>query len=285
MTLAVAAVAQPGTTPPSVRLTITSSSSTAVTVQRQLPDGTTEEVRTSDGNPLSVSGTATLVDAAAPFGQQITYIANGAAVSNAVVVNADRPWLVHLGYPDRSVPVAIARIDARDRDVTQGVFWPMGGKYPIVVTDGTRRAPASTLTVRTTGLAAEAALERILADASTLLLNIPASRQWGVTYEYVAIGKVSEANPAGWGGYPDRLWDLPYQVVQAPVGGTVGVGGGIGVPGSGNSGGGAGGGSGSGTRTWGDLAAELQAELGRTPTWADAAAKYPTWAAAAAGGS
>jgi hypothetical protein len=276
VTVTITAAAQPGTTPPSVALTITSTSSAQVTVQRQLPDGTAENVRTANGAPLTVSGTTKLVDAGAPYGQQLVYVANGATVSNSVVLVVNQPWLVHLAYPDRSVPIDIGTIEPLDRDIAQGTQWPMGGKYPIVVTDGTRHAPSGTITVLTEGLPDLAAIEQLLDDGSTLLLNIPSTLGWGIDWEYVAVGKLSEARIVQYGPESGRAWTLPYQVVQAPVGGTAGIGGGIGAPGSGNSGGGSS--VPPGTRTWADLALEAS-------TWTGAAAKYSSYAAAAAGGS
>lgn len=264
MALTITVVPDLTTTPPSVKVTVADPSGAvqSATVLRYHADGSRGTVRTGDGKPVPlVNGSATLVDFEAPYGQQLTYAANGIALSSPITVAESRVWLTHLFHPERSMPVKVADLDPGKRTIRQGVKWVIGRDDPIVVTDGQRRRPQPTLTVRTPTLSDLTRLETLLSDGSTLLFNVPADKGWGVTAQYVAVGDVDEARVVRYGKGPQRNWTLPYQVVSAPLGGT----------------GSSGGGGGSG-RTWADLAQEAT-------TWADAAAQYQTWAAAAAGTS
>lgn len=76
-TFTLTATAQPTTTPPSVRLAITETGTpviASVMVQRLDPDGQTRPVRTPDGGLLAISGgTASLVDNEPPYGSAVTY--------------------------------------------------------------------------------------------------------------------------------------------------------------------------------------------------------------------
>lgn len=264
MALSITATPDLTTVPPSVRVTVTDPSGAvpSATVIRHHADGTSGTVRTGDGKPAPlVNGSATLVDFEPPYGQQLTYVANGTAFSVPLTVAVNRVWLTHLFFPERSMPVVIADWDLGTRAVRQGIKWVIGRPDPIVVTDGARRRPQPTLTVRTASLPDLARMESLLSDGSVLLLNVPGTLGWGDTAQYIAVGDVKSERVVRYGPAPHRHWMLPYQVVSAPLGGR------------GNSG--SGGGSG---RTWADLAQEAT-------TWADAAAQYQTWAAAAAGTS
>lgn len=266
MALTITATPQPHAVPPavSVQVTDTSGGTTAVTVQRFVGGIAAGTIRTGDGGPAPLtSGTATLLDGEAPFGQPITYVANTAAISAPVVLNVTRPWLINPGHPSLSMPITIANAGTRSRDLRQGVLWPLMRARPIVRTDGQRRAPTATITVRTSTITELDALDAILDDTSVLLLNVPLSNLWGLGAEYIAVGKVDEERLVQVGASPHRHWTLPYQVTDAPLGGT----------GSGSSY--------TGGRTYADINADLTSTLGHAPTWAEVVTQYGTRAAAA----
>lgn len=276
MALALTATPNLVSNPPSIRLDLTDPANavTSATVLRLLPDGTSAAVRTPDGKPLTLttSGTAkvaSLDDREAPYGQPVTYVANNTAFAGPVTLDEDQAWLINPGNPERSLPIEVWEIGAtRRKAAALGTFEVIGRERPIVITDGRRRSPETSITVRTRTLGQIAALDRLLADARTLLLNIPADFGWGVTREYVAIGDVEETRITEYGPQADRFWVLPYRVVDAPLGGTSSATDpGTPPPGGGGT---------PGTRTWGSLALEVG-------TWKAAAAKYPTYGAAAAG--
>lgn len=210
--------------PPRIRLDVTATAGeTAATVTRLNPDGATVPVRTTDGNPLTISaGTALVYDYEAPFGQPVRYstVETPGTLSAAVTVAEPAVWLIHVGVPALSRRVRIIDVPQRARPVVRGIHTPMGRRYPVVQTDGQRKAAEYTLTVRTDDDDERAALDDLLDDAGTLLLNVPAGKGWGVGAEYVSVGDSTEARRADWGAYPLRDWLLPCTVVDRPVGGT-----------------------------------------------------------------
>jgi hypothetical protein len=230
--LTVTPTPEPGATPPRMRLNVADTRTTPaslVTVLRINPDGTTAPVRTPDGGPLAltVSGTSRtglLYDYEAPYGVAVSYTTAEASgtVSAAVTVDAAQVWLVHPGLPSVSMPLEllVGSLDEETWDVQQGVFWPMGREFPIVHTDGRRKAPAGSVTAQITSVEELRYLRALTADTSTLLLNIPAYLDFGVDTRYIAVGPVKVRRPSSIGSDPLRAVDLPFQVVDRPVGGT-----------------------------------------------------------------
>lgn len=219
-------------TPPSVVLAVTDAGTPnlfATTVTRLDPDGVWRNVRTSDGNPLvlTTSGAnrvGTLRDNEAPYGTPVTYstIESPSTVSSPVTVGETRVWLVDPGTPALSVPIEMRANSFAEEswDVQQGIFWPMGRSTPVVQTDGARKAPASSVTVKIDTLAELADLRALLTGAGVLLLNVPPSANVGVDTAYIAIGKVTNRRVTDIGADPYRAVELPYQVVDMPIGGS-----------------------------------------------------------------
>jgi chitodextrinase len=230
--LTVTPTPEPGATPPRMRLNVADTRTTPaslVTVLRINPDGTTAPVRTPDGGPLAltVSGTSRtglLYDYEAPYGVAVSYTTAEASgtVSAAVTVDAAQVWLVHPGLPSVSMPLEllVGSLDEETWDVQQGIFWPMGREFPIVHTDGRRKAPAGSVTAQITSVEELRYLRALTADTSTLLLNVPAYLDFGVDTRYIAVGPVKVRRPSSIGSDPLRAVDLPFQVVDRPVGGT-----------------------------------------------------------------
>jgi hypothetical protein len=186
-------------------------------------------VRTSDGNPLvlTTSGAnrvGTLRDNEAPYGTPVTYstIESPSTVSSPVTVDETRVWLVDPGTPALSVPIEMRANSFAEEswDVQQGIFWPMGRSTPVVQTDGARKAPASSVTVKIDTLTELADLRALLTGAGVLLLNVPPSANVGVDTAYIAIGKVTNRRVTDIGADPYRAVELPYQVVDMPIGGS-----------------------------------------------------------------
>ena len=225
-TVTVAATVEAANVPPRVRLNITDSGTpavTSVTVTRLNPDGSTTPVRTYDGNPLGLSSsTGLLYDYEMPYGAPVSYstVETPANSSAQVTVPISDVWLIHPGVPALSQPVVAAGITARIRPVARGVHRPMGRRNAVVQTDGQRKSPAYTLTIRTTTDADRTALDDLLDDSSVLLLNVPATKQWGITTEYVSVGDSSENRLLQYAREQRRNWELPLIVVDAPVGGS-----------------------------------------------------------------
>jgi hypothetical protein len=229
-TVSVVPTVEAGNIPPRVRLDVTDTGTPnlfAATVTRLNPDGTTSTVRTSDGNPLVLTTSGSnrvglLYDYEAPFGEPVSYstIESPAGLSAEVTVPEARVWLIHPGVPALSTPIAVASFGNRVRRVARGVHYPMGRSTPVVQTDGARKSAESSMDVRIADLTDLAALEAVTADASTLLLNIPADLQWGIPASYIAVGDTDEARLIDYAGDPNRYVTLPFTVVDMPVGGS-----------------------------------------------------------------
>lgn len=224
MTVTVTPTVQVDNHPPRVRLDVTASAGeTEATVTRLDPDGRTRTVRTTDGNPLTISaGLGLVYDYEAPFGSPVSYstLESPSTVADAVTVDVDEVWLIHIGVPDLSMPITVASFGSRTRRVVQSVFRPLGGEFPVVHTDGARKAPDSVLDVRTETESERASLEAVTWDAGVLLLNVPAGLGWGVPTCYIAVGDMEESRLYDYAAEPRRYVSLPYQVVDRPEGGT-----------------------------------------------------------------
>lgn len=216
--------------PPRVRLDVTDTGTPnlfAATVTRLDPDGVQRPVRTTDGNPLTLSTSGSnrvglVYDYEAPYGQAVTYstLESPGTVSAAVTVDETRPWLVHPGIPALSLPIRVGTLGSRSRKVQRGVHFPMGRKFPVVVTDGSRKAAEYQLTLVSLDDAESAALEELLDDAAPLLLNVPVAKGWRLTFEYVAVGDVEEERPSRIASESLRSWVLLLTVIDRPAGGT-----------------------------------------------------------------
>lgn len=258
-TLSIVATVEAAHNPPRVKLVISDTGGPAitdVTVTRLNPvTGRTSVVRTYDGEALHllVEGTgraATLYDYEMPYQVAVTYsTVEQPAVTATVTVDESRTWLVHSGVPELSVPVEfrIGSFDVEERPANAGVFNPMGRRNSIVVTDGQRKSPRSSFTVATETLDELNDLLALVDDAGALLLNPAALNMLGLEACYIAVQDVRVRRLSNVGSDPQRDVELPYIVVDAPVGGS------------------------QSQLTWADVIAEYA-------TWADLMAARPTWA-------
>lgn len=222
MTTTLVATPEPLNDPPRVLLTLTWTAATTATVARQDPDGQTRVVRTAD--PATLSGGIWVgYDYESWFGESTVYTATVGATtitSSAVSLDVDTSWLRHPGIPSLSQPVELAGDGSPVRAATRAVLQPQGRQYPVVVSDGRRKAPASTLKLRTYELADKAALLALFDDVSVLLLDVPPALAWGITHQYMSFGDLTEdrlvvPRPDN----PWREWSAPYNIVDRPPGG------------------------------------------------------------------
>lgn len=229
-TVSIVATVEATHVPPRVRLDVTDAGSPelfAVTVTRLNPDGRRVPVRTGDGNPLQLTTSGLtrvglIYDYEAPFGSLVSYSTteDPTTTSNEVAVPETRVWLIHPGVPALSTPVAVAEFGSRTLPVQRNVLYPMGRRTPHVQTQGVRHAPESTIELRVSSLVELASLEALTADASPLLLNIPATLGWGVPTSYISVGDIEEQRLIGYAADPNRYYVLPYVEVDRPAGGS-----------------------------------------------------------------
>lgn len=216
------ATPEPGNDPPRVLLQLSWPDLTSAQVTRRDPDGRDRPVRL--GEPARLSGGEWVgYDYESPFGRPVTYKATSTAgvsvSSTAVMLDVTAVWLRHPGIPNLSLPLRVVDMGQQAYPVRRGVFTPLGRRMPIVVTDGRRQSPRSTLVVRTDTLTARQQMVSLLDDAAVLLLDIPPSKGWGVEHLYVSIGEAVEARRVEYGSNPERDWTLPYEETSRPIGG------------------------------------------------------------------
>lgn len=231
-TLSVVATVELGNVPPRVKLVVTDTGTpaiTSVTVTRTDSSGNVVPVRTDDGAPLALvtSGgnwVGTVYDYEMPYGQAVTYstLQQPGTSTAPVTVDEDEIWLVHPGIPDRSMPITLMKgaNDEEEEDVNAGVFYPLGRREAVVISDGKRKAPSSELIVGTETPAEAQALKDLLSDAFPLLLNVPPLTGVGLDTAYIFVGGLRRRRQSDIGSAPQRVWSLPYRVVAMPVGGS-----------------------------------------------------------------
>jgi hypothetical protein len=224
----VAATVEASNVPPRIKLVATDTGSpafTTTTIMRNNPDGTQSAVRSATGGGVALSGgTATVYDYEMPFGQPVTYtsLETPANTTTPVTVSVSQVWLIHPGIPSLSIPVdfRMGSFAEETWSVNQAVFWPMGRSTPVVIGDGARRAPQSSMTVSVATLNDLAKLRDLLADGSVLLLNAPPSLALGIDTNYIAPGEVKVRRRSSIGTDQNRDVDIPYTVVDRPAGGS-----------------------------------------------------------------
>lgn len=215
----------PEATPPRVDLTVTWTGAVNVAVHRNDPDGVARPVR--DADPVTLTdGVWTGSDYESWFDVEHTWQVFGddstRATSTPGRLTPELPWLRHTAIPSRSVPVDLVSQAAPTTTLARSVLAPIGRHTPIVISDGTRRAPSTSYGVRTWSLEEGAALTALLADGAVLLLDVPVGWRWGVTHEYLAIGDVTQTRLwEEWAPFEGRMWELPADLVDRPTGSLV----------------------------------------------------------------
>lgn len=225
---------------PSVRLGLEWDIQEPVRIMRRDPDAT-RPVRGAEPASLTDAGTWLGVDLECPFGVPVVYemwpdTGRAALVSNTVTLNptAFYPndlgwstergavWLRHLTRPNLSMPIDLANAESPVFKQTRAVVDVLDRRSPIVITDGRRKELTTTLDIRTWSLEEAARLRALLADNSVVLLTVPAGERWGITHWYCTVGDVTEERLwQEWAPYEGRVFHLPVEIVDRPVGGVV----------------------------------------------------------------
>lgn len=240
---------EPDASPPRIRIDISDTRVnpvSKVTVYRRNPDGRTYAVRTSDAGPLLLSdGMATIYDYEPWYGAPAVYSTDVlGGPSTAATLDVDDIWLVHVGVPAKSVRLHSVVELGEGSRPTSTVLYKVMGREDPVPVSSGRRA----LAAGSLAIRTETDAERRAFDS---LLNDDAPVFLNV--------------PASldWGMDPSYLALLDFQFKRTVRYGPVPL------------------------REWAGPYQVIGRPGGGTQaavTWADVAAKYPTWAAIAAAG-
>lgn len=187
------------------------------------------------------------VEYAAKSGTAIPTEASPGSDLTTILVQADAPWLRHLGMPIKNTPVIVQSISDMTRPARQSVYEPVNRPDPVVVYDvrGSRRG-----TVRLLAPSADdsAAIRTAIADGAPLLLQLPNAIEADFPDCYMAIGEASDAKLVEHSKSSAKLWTFPFIEVARPAGDV--------LPTT--------------ARTWADVLAEQ-------PTWDAVRQDTPTW--------
>lgn len=228
------ATPMPDTSPPSVTLEVSDGTlgTSNVTIVRMDPDGRWHPVRGAEPAHV-IDGAWSGFDDEAPYGVPVSYQMTrtsgavdtgrsplaGGGYANTLQLDVTDVWLIHPGVPSLS-----QRLELRDwqpivRAARRGVFVPLGGGLPLVVS-GARAAGTSQLETLTSTTEDEDGLRALLDDGSPLLLNVPVTLGWNAPSGWVSVGDSTTAREFMWGPAPRRVWTLPYNEVARPIGST-----------------------------------------------------------------
>jgi hypothetical protein len=223
--ITLAATPEPAADPPRILIELTWTGQTSATIVRTDPDGSQTPVRLAEPATLDGSGSWVGYDYESWFGQWTRYTATSAAGSittSTLSLDVTDVWLRHPGIPSLSMQVDFQGDGAPVRPVVQAVLEPLGRNFPVVVSDGRRKAKRGEITLRTKSDAEHTALLALVDDAVPLLLDVPPGKGFGadLTHQYLAIGDLTQSRLRP-DYYKDtwRIWTAPYIVVGRPAGG------------------------------------------------------------------
>lgn len=228
--------------PPRVDLQVLLDESDYFSITRRDPDRA-RTVRGAELLSCEAGGVVAISDYESPFATPVVYqviSSSNVVLAQSPSVRLDPPiidyavagttqltavWLRHLTIPRRSMPIDLTNVETPTLAQTRTVESVIGRPDPIVLTDGRRKSPTSTIDIRTWTLDERDRLLRLLGDNSTLLLTVPAEVGWGVTSCYVTVGDVSEERLwQEWAPFAGRVFHLPVEYGDAPVGGRMDLG-------------------------------------------------------------
>lgn len=218
------ATPEPANDPPRVLLELTWTGQTEATIVRTDPGGSQTPVRLGEPATLDGSGSWVGYDYESWFGQPTYYeaITSGGTISTgAVSLDVTDVWLRHPGIPSLSLQIDFQGDGAPVRPVNQAVLEPLGRTYPVVVSDGRRKAKRGEITIRTKSDAELTALAALVDDVTPLLLDVPPSKGYGVDlqHQYLAIGDITQSRlRPDYYPHPWRIWTASYIVVGRPAG-------------------------------------------------------------------
>lgn len=214
MTLSITAVPDMYSVPPSVVLTVASTTSapsavpvnTAIRLIRIHPDGSEHQVITAT-DPRLIPSSGVWIDYHAPYNVSVTWRveAAGSTATDSTTLPSAKTWLIKPSDVASAFKVESVRgIGPRGRRSRAARFAPAGGDA-IFVSEGKRDGVASAITVKAWEWAA---LEQFLDDDGVVLVNTP-NVGWRIGWMWAQIGQPEFANPgAAW-------W--PYDEVALPL--------------------------------------------------------------------
>lgn len=220
--------------PPRVRLDVASTTAgplpipggAPVSVVRIHEDGSRWSVLLENGARLA-GGSWSGFDYHAPFNQFVTYAAQAAGLESSAsgtveMINDSTTWVIHPSNPDLSLtPEVVTKLGDLDYDSDAQVFDVYNSPYPVTVSSGFRKAPASSIEFMILKEDVSSWVE-LFADSGPILLNTPSTEGWDVTWAWVQPGALKVSNPGASGfsrgpvNHPLRTVSFPFRLIGAP---------------------------------------------------------------------
>lgn len=196
-------------------------------VQRSLDGGSTfDAVRTSlgGGSVVPTGGTANVSDYETPNGGSVVFRARGYNQANLTysdwklgtsVWSSDSWWLKHPFKPSLNREINLRSYPGVQVQANQGVFRPLGGTVPVVVSDA--RGPVTgEVRVLTASQSDRDQLLNLVREADPLFLHGPRSHD--IPDRWVSVGDVSSERLVDSAGFPKHDEVLPFTEVGRPDG-------------------------------------------------------------------
>lgn len=208
--------------PPRNVITIAGSTSDSGTLTRTDADGVQRPVRGGDPGVLA-SGGNIFYDYEVPYLNSCVYNfapAAGGLLAKPVLGLAVRtPWLVHPGIPDLSLPVN--RLTFTDRETDSGAVGHdvLGAVFPIMISDGVRKAGSYQLGLQTDTADEYAAMAAILSTTDTLLLQVVYPFSDVTMWQYLDFGHAVDSRVSMRWGDARRNWTIDVTEQDRPTGG------------------------------------------------------------------
>lgn len=160
-------------------------------------------------------------------GQEIEYVSKaGTAIPTEaspgtapmfITVQADLPWLRHLGKPNLSLACVVESVGDPSRSGRLAIYEPHGRVFPVSVHD-VRASRRGTVRLLTRTADESARMRAVTADGSPLLLQLMNGTDLDWADCYMAIEDAVEGKLSTHSKTPVRIWTLTYVETDRPAG-------------------------------------------------------------------
>jgi hypothetical protein len=138
-------------------------------------------------------------DAEAPLDIPVTYVVANPALTGGQVLSDPAIlaswgrwcWLTHPTNGGDPLRIDLHQVPVLEREIDQGVFWPIGSRTAVVVSAAQRRSPTAELAINAMSFAERDALIDVMSDGMPLLLRAPAAFGYGEG-TWWSFGRVTE---------------------------------------------------------------------------------------------
>lgn len=164
----------------------------------------------------------TVVDGECPLDVPVYYELYNPAITGgrmtspeATLESGGRTWMTHPAAASAPVVIDLRASPTLTRGVEQGVFYPLGGEFPVVVSASRRRAPVGTVAINAISRAERDALLALFDDVSPVLVRCP--DEYGYDPQmWLSLGELTEDREGRKAWQDAWLLSAPFYQVAAP---------------------------------------------------------------------